>query len=216
MRRRVVREFITLVGVVVILGVIVAINSEMRRGSLADQMNAARVDVESKRAKDGTELLAWKDLRKTTSSKSSGQKFDEKILKQDGKTVNLVGFMTPLYEFRAMKEFMLLPLPIQCYFCQSPPKREVILVRMKEGTTTDPVNEPTLISGTLKLNQESGGKFYYTVENAAKGAAKPGERQTIKTVSQQHKEEAIANQHVEQMQEEPLQKGQEPPKPVAQ
>ena len=176
MRRRVVRDLGTIVGIVVILAAVVFINGYMRRGTLATEMEKVRRKAESEQITIGTELLSWSLLRETKGTTRSGPALASDLLAKKDTSVNLIGFMVPQYEFRQMTEFILLPLPIECYFCQAPPMREVVLVQMAKDAKVDLVKEPVLISGELTLNEGKGTKFFYVLKNATRGAAEKGGR----------------------------------------
>ena len=211
MRRRAMREMGTILGIVVILAVIVLANSQLRRGSLKTQMERVRRNAEAKREEGGVPILSWDILRETTGSRKKGPTFDERLVEQRDSTVNLIGFMVPEYEFRQMQEFMLLPVPIECYFCESPPMRDVMLIQMAEGSVVDLVNEPVLIHGELTLNEGPGTKFFYVIKNADRGPAEEGAKFTRRSTS----EEAMG--HAAQMKEkldgvtDNLEQGFEPP-----
>jgi len=176
----------TIVGVVVILAGVVGVNIYMQLGTLTKKYDKMRRGYEDAVAEKGTELLAWELLRKTKGSLRGGAKFDEELLPKNGQPVNLMGFMTPIDQFRAATHFMLLPLPIECYFCQAPPLRDVMLVRLAKGEAVDMVEEPVLITGRLVLNNGSGEKFFYTLEDARRTTI--GET-TEKRFDQQHRQE---------------------------
>ena len=212
MRRRVVREIGTIVGIVVILAVVVFLNGYMRRGTLADYMEKVRQAAEAEQSKTGASLLDWELLRQTKGNRRSGPTFAAGLVENRDQVVNLVGFMVPLYDIRQMTEFLLLPLPIQCYFCEMPPMRDVVLVQMEKDSKVDLVNEPVLVNGTLTLNEGAGTKFFYVVRDAQRGPAQQG----VKFTRKSHGQEAVthAMQMKQQQQgsdEEPLIEGHEPP-----
>ena len=215
MRRKVVRDLGTLVGVVVILAGVVLANDFMRRGSLADQMDKVRRKAETEQKSSGTALLPWELMRNTKGTRGSGPTFDPALLEQKESRVNLVGFMVPMYEFRNVTEFLLLPLPIECYFCQAPPMRDIVLVQMAPDSKVDIAQEPVVINGILSLNEGPGLKFFYVLKDSTRGVAQKGGKLTRKPVSQEHIQHAIGSQQVEQSQQEKLQEGKEPPKPAA-
>lgn len=210
MRRRTIRELGTVLGIIVILAGIVLFNMETRRGSLKDKSDAWRKKVEKERKDMGIDLMSWELLRKTTSKRTTGPEFAPDLEKMDGAPINIIGFMNPLYEFRGMKEFLLLPLPIECYFCGVPPLREVILVKMKEGTTADAANEPVLINGNIHLNKGAGQKFFYVVDGAGMGPGEKGKALSKREVSSEHKAHALAAKNAEEQAKEELL----PPSPV--
>ncbi len=212
MRRRVVRDIGTFIGVIVILGVVVFINGQMQRGTLKDQMEKVRRTAEAKQRGSGVEILSWETLRKTTGTRKTGPSFDQRLIDKRGDAISLIGFMVPLYDFRDIKEFILLPVPIECYFCQAPPMRDVMLVQMAAGKTTDLVKEPVMVSGELTLNEGAGTKFFYVVKDAKRGAAEKGGKLTKKKITQEHVDHAIGAKQSEDSLQEPLIQGQEPPK----
>lgn len=186
MRRRVVRDLGTIIGVVVILAGVVGVNFYMRLEGLQEKYDQIRRSYEQQAVQTGTELLDWELLRRTKGSLRSGPTFDEELKTIAGQSVNLMGFMTPIDEFRDATHFMLLPLPIECYFCNAPPMRDVMLVRMTEGERVNMVEEPVLMSGTLKLYAGGEDKFFYTLQNAVRTTM--GET-TEKRFTQQHRQE---------------------------
>jgi len=216
-RKRTTRELGTIIGAIAILAAVVFVNGYMRRGSLAGQYEKARLAAESNQKQIGVDLLSWNILRKTKGTSWTGPNFGADLKGFDQKPVSLVGFMVPAYEFRAMKEFMLLPLPIQCYFCESPPMRDVVLVQMQEGATVDLVNEPVLISGTLKLNEGKDSKYFYAIQNATRGVAEKNGKFTQKNVKQetiQHGTEMRDKSRQAEEQDKNLLPGQDPPQPA--
>ena len=172
MKRRTKRDLGILLGVIVILAGIVLFNSTVNRSALAAQMEKWRTAVEQERMAEGLRLLDWDLMRATKGRLRSGGEFREDLIAMDGRTVNIIGFMVPLEEFRAVHEFLLLPLPIECYFCEIPPARDVMLVSLKEGETAEIYDEPVLINGVLNIHQGPDQKFFYSITNAGLG---PGE-----------------------------------------
>lgn len=172
MKRRTRRDIGILLGVVVILGSIVFFNMTLNRTSLANEMDRWRRSVESQRRADGMDLLSWSLMRKTKGSLRKGGTFDAELKVYHQEPVNLMGFMVPEEQFRQVTEFLLLPLPIECYFCQIPPARDVMLVQLAEGETADIYEEPILVHGTLSIHEEAGAKFFYRLKDATLG---PGE-----------------------------------------
>ncbi|HOJ34225.1 MAG TPA: DUF3299 domain-containing protein [Candidatus Hydrogenedentes bacterium] len=207
MRKRTAQDLVTLLGVVVIIAGMVAFKMFSDRNDLARRMDAWRVNLENDNAKSGVEILKWDLLRRTKGTMRSGPTFDPKLLELKDTIVNLVGFMVPLYEFRDAHEFLLLPLPIECYFCQMPPMRDVMFVQMAEGQVAKMVNEPVLINGQLVLNEGPGTKFFYVIKNARWGAADPNIQFTMKQTAPEH----MAAGHTRSLEQEPMLEGSEPP-----
>ena len=211
MRRRVVRDLSTILGIIVILTAVVLLNGYLRRGGLAEQMDKVRRKAETEQRNYGVDLLSWELLRQTKGTKNSGPTFAAELLPKKNTQVSLIGFMVPQYDFRQMTEFILLPLPIECYFCQAPPMREVVLVQMAKDAKVDLVKEPVMISGELTLNEGKGTKFFYVLKNATRGAAERGGKLTRQQVSQDHMMHGAAQKQAEESQNETLAPGKEPP-----
>jgi hypothetical protein len=191
-RRRIVRDLGTLAGIAVILAGVVGLNIYMRLDGLKQKYDRIRRGVEAQRMKAGVELLDWELLRKTKGSLRSGPKFDEALLARvtDGRSVNLVGFMTPIDQFKDIDRFMLLPLPIQCYFCEMPPIRDVMLVRMAKGEEVASIYEdPVMISGELCLNEGPRQKFFYSIEGAALQSGRTGANMKPRSISKEHRQQ---------------------------
>ena len=191
MRKRTIRDLGTVAGVLAIIAGIVLFQAISKRGDLRVRMNAWRQETEDSRRNAGFQLLSWDLLGKTKGKYTPT--FDEELVPYDQALVNIVGFMVPLYEFRDAAEFLLLPLPIECYFCAIPPMRDVIFVQMSPGETARIVNEPILINGTLNLNPkgleqegEAESKFFYTITNAKWGPAEEGGELTTKRTGAEH------------------------------
>ncbi len=208
MRTRTKRELAVFAGIAVLLAVIVLANSAFQRGSLADRMDRYRRQVEASRKTEGLELLQWPLLRKTTGNMRRGPTFDDRLVAMDGTRVDIVGFMVPINQFRNMTEFILLPVPIECYFCQAPPMRDVVVVQMAEGETTNLFREPVLVNGVLTLNHGPGTKFFYVISDASMGPGKKGGTLTQKDVAPQHM------LHGQEQPQEELLAPMEPPTPA--
>ena len=212
MRRRVVRDLGTIVGIVVILAAVVLVNGYTRRSTLGAEKEEIRRKVETEQMNMGVDLLSWSLLRETKGMSWSGPTFASDLLAKKDTRVNLIGFMVPQYEFRQMTEFILLPKPIECYFCQAPPMREVVLVQMAKDAKVDLAKEPVLITGDLTLNEGKGTKFFYVVKNATRAAAEKGGKLTPQRPSADHMMHGAAAKQAEEAAKETLSPGQEPPK----
>lgn len=187
MRTRVVRDLVTISGIAVILAGLVFTNSQIGRMGLIDKFEKMRKTAEQMREAQGVSLLKWDLMRSTKGTIRSGPNFVEDLVKQDRTLVNLVGFIYPIEEFRDMKEFMLLPLPIQCYFCQAPPPRDIFLVKMEPGKATNAYEEPVLVTGELVLYSEPASKFFYAINNADVQVGRSGTNLTNKKLAPEHK-----------------------------
>ncbi|HDP34797.1 MAG TPA: DUF3299 domain-containing protein [Candidatus Hydrogenedentes bacterium] len=185
MRRRAKRDLVTLLGIVVIVASIVGVNGYLRRAGLREHYERLRAMVETKHRNEGVTLLEWKELHQVTGRRATGASFPESLKEKDGRLVNIVGFMNPIDQFRNVTEFMLLPVPIVCYFCDAPPMRDIIQVKLREPANM--VNEPVLIGGRLRLHEGERPLFFYTIEDALWNEAVEDEETTEKVTEQQHR-----------------------------
>lgn len=186
MKRRTKRDIGIFLGVIVLIGGIAFANAQLRRSGLAEQFEALRQELEQKRMADGTDILRWNIVRTTRGSLRGGGTFSEELLQHDGQEVYMIGFMVPRDQFRDVTEFMMLPIPIECYFCSLPPSRDVLYVVLKEGETAQIYNEPVLIKGTFTVHQGEDVKFFYSLEDATFKAAEDGGELTKRRLKLQH------------------------------
>ena len=183
MKRRTKRDFGLFLGVLVVIGFLIFVNTQLSRSSLAQRMDALRQTVEAEHAAEGVELLSWRLIKSTKGSLRGGGRYHEELLPLDGQEVNLIGFQVPNEQFRNVTEFLMLPIPIECYFCQMPPSRDVVLIQLKEGESTAIFAEPVLISGRLKIHEGPGVKFFYSIVDGKMG---PGGDLTVIRQKLQH------------------------------
>lgn len=195
----------TLVGIALILAIVVLTAGFFRRSAKWEVFWEMREKAEAARIEEGIELLSWDVLRDTKGTYRSGPTFLDELTSLDGQQVHIIGYQVPNEEFRAMHEYMLLPVPIECYFCESPPMRDVVYIKMKEGTTANLVNEPVLINGTLRLHGAPKSDFFYVIEDASWGKAEEGQKLTPKEVPVEHR---LGGTHME---EPALEEGYDPP-----
>lgn len=206
MRRRVKRDLAVLGGILAILAAIVLLNYYMQTGELYEQFDQLRRQVEAKRESQGLNLVDWDEVRATEGSLRNGGKFTESLRALNGQHVDIIGFMVPLDQFRDVTEFILLPVPIECYFCLLPPARDVILVQMAEGEVSKYiVDGPVLINGIFNV-QEGETKYFYSITGATLGPGDPDVKPKPRYIAEEH----MQPQHNEQ--EQPLDAPIEPPK----
>jgi len=212
-RRRAKRDLLTLLGVVIIVSGVVVVNGYMRLDSLKEAARKVRIKFEEKHRSEGVELIEWDLLRQTKGFFRTGPTFPEELIAKDEHLVNICGFMTPIDQFRNVTEYMLLPVPITCYFCESPPARDVIQIKLERPTNM--VNEPVLNGGELHLNKK-GDLFFYTIAHAKWNEAVKDQELTKKTTSADHMlhlEEGWRKLRQGEGEEE-LEEGFEPPAPA--
>ena len=185
MRRRAKRDLITLLGLVAIIVGIVTANGYMRRAGLREHFENMRAAVEAKHREDGVTLIDWREFRRVAGRRQTGATFPESLKELDGRLVNIVGFMNAIDQFRNVNEFMLLPVPMTCYFCDAPPMRDIIEVKLQQPANM--INEPVLIGGRLRLHEGPRPLFFYTIENARWNEAVYDDEATEKVIEQQHR-----------------------------
>lgn len=186
MRQRVKRDLTAIAGVVVVLALVIFLNDNVQRTALAKKKDQERKQYENARQEAGMEILKWHHMRDTEGSLRSGPTFSDELKKWNNQQVNVIGFMVPENEFREMTEFMLLPLPIECYFCNRPPVEDVMVIHMEEGTTTDVYGNAVLVNGVLRLHEGPNQQSFYSIEHAALVAAKEGERLQRRYIPPEH------------------------------
>jgi hypothetical protein len=152
----------------------------------ARQYGEWRMAIEKERREGGFEVMDWGLLQKSKGTMRSGATYAEELTPFDGEITNFIGFMVPLEQFRNVTEFMLLPLPIECYFCQRPPARDVLFVKLAEGEESNLFKEPVLLTGRFVLNPGEKVKYFYRLEDAYLGAGKKGGELTQKRVGAEH------------------------------
>ena len=160
MRRRSKRDLLTLLGLVVIIAGVVLANGYMRRAGLRVYFDKMRAELEAKHREEGVSLIYWDLMQKVVGRRSTGATFPEELKQLDGRLVNIVGFMGAIDQFRDVKEFMLLPIPLTCYFCDAPPMRDIIEVKLQKSANM--INEPVLIGGGCACTRKKP-LFFYTM-----------------------------------------------------
>ncbi|MBP8131871.1 MAG: DUF3299 domain-containing protein [Candidatus Hydrogenedentes bacterium] len=207
MRRRAKRDLAILASIILILLVALFANYMFSLGRSVEHYTRVRLQAEEERAARGYKLLNWKLVRETSWSRRDGPGFKEDLKARNGTPIDIVGFMVAIDRYRDMTDFLLLPLPIECYFCQMPPREDVVLVQMAEGTTTNRFKEPVLISGTLKLQEGSDAKFFYVIEDAVLTAGKEDGPLTEQRIDTRH----FTPDHMQEKAQPDLVEGYEPP-----
>lgn len=185
MRKRSKRDLLTLLGLVLIIVGVIGANGYMRRAGLREHFEQIRAALEKKHRDEGVKLLDWKELHDVVGNRRTGATFPESLKEKDGHLVNIVGFMSAIDQFRNVSEFMLLPVPITCFFCEAPPMRDIIEVKLEKPANM--INEPVLVGGRLRLHEGERPLFFYTIEDAKWNEAVSDEESTEKVIDQQHK-----------------------------
>jgi hypothetical protein len=80
------------------------------------------------------------------------QNAPSEIKQLEGKLVKIPGFMVPLEDNqRKVTEFLLVPTPQACIHVPPPPPNQMVYVRMKKGTESNP-GMPIWVYGNFKVN----------------------------------------------------------------
>ena len=202
MRQRAKRDLIALGGVVAVIVALFVLNYTFGLSDLVEKYDTMRKTAEAAREADGMEILKWRHMRDTEGNLRSGPTYTDELKAWNNKQVNLIGFMVPENEFRDVKEFILLPLPIECYFCKRPPVKDVMMIQMAEDTTTMIYEGPILINGVLRLHEGPNQKYFYSITHAALEPADKGG--TFKTryiepehMLPQHNQEVVLDEGIE-------------------
>lgn len=185
MRRRARRDLITLLGVVIIVVLIVAVNTWTRLDTLKEHYRNMRIALEDKYRSDGFYVISWDAMRETKGTARSGAKFGTELMERDEKLNNICGFMMPIDQFRNVSEFMLLPVPLTCYFCDAPPMRDIVDVKLSSAGKM--VNEPIIVGGRLELHDQPGSNYFYTMKEARWNEAVKDEETTELEMDMDHK-----------------------------
>jgi len=113
----------------------------------------------------GVNRLPWAALSETTISNRFEVSYLKYVDQLDGKRISLTGFMV-LNGQDSQAEFLLVENAIGCWFCEQPSPTQLLVVRMKEGTTADSARRMQSITGTLKLNRDDPEAYLFTITDA--------------------------------------------------
>jgi hypothetical protein len=109
---------------------------------------------------------SWETLKtlendpKTKSPVAKGE-----LKKIIGKEITIKGFMMPLdYDSKAIVEFLLMPYVPACMHVPPPPANQLILVKMKKGTTVAPSFYPVEMTGVLTIDANKDLESSYKLE----------------------------------------------------
>lgn len=110
--------------------------------------------------------VTWETLKtldvdpKTKSPVAKGDL--KKIL---GKEITMKGFMMPLdYDSKAVVEFLFMPYIPACMHVPPPPPNQLVLVKMKKGTTVTPSMYPIEVTGKLSLDANKDLESSYKMD----------------------------------------------------
>jgi len=124
-----------------------------------------------RKADTADNMIGFKLLRETKVPFQGPIHYPEKLLALDGKTIRMVGFMTPYDDLDIMKNFMVMNASVGCNFCAPPEMEEVVFVRQldEKGAFVDGA---ILVEGVLKLDLPDRDPdplhdtFFYVIDGA--------------------------------------------------
>ena len=127
--------------------------------------------IASAKANYASGIIDFKLLRQTRSYEDTPPAYAKELDSLNGKTVRIVGFMSPFDDLNNMKNFMLLPTVTGCFFCVPPTRVEVVLIRQKVDQA-DFIVDAVLVEGTLRLWKKESDDighqmFLYIIDQAS-------------------------------------------------
>ncbi|MBC7540704.1 MAG: DUF3299 domain-containing protein [Bacteriovorax sp.] len=82
-----------------------------------------------------------------------------------GKEITMKGFMMPLdYDAKTVVEFLFMPYVPACMHVPPPPPNQLVLVKMKKGTTVQPSFYPIELTGKLTLDANKDLESSYKMD----------------------------------------------------
>lgn len=99
----------------------------------------------------GDDVIDFNDLRATRLGRRPPPIFNDDLKSRDTQRVRISGFMVPYDSLTDMRSFMLLPVPMGCFFCTPPSPKEVVMVKLDSKQVVPFVDEAIEVSGRLEL-----------------------------------------------------------------
>jgi hypothetical protein len=98
--------------------------------------------------------VTWETLKTLdVDPKTKAPKAGAELQKVLGKEITMKGFMMPLdYDSKAVVEFLFMPYVPACMHVPPPPPNQLVLVKMKKGSTVAPSFYPIELTGKLSLD----------------------------------------------------------------
>ena len=109
--------------------------------------------------------LPWGLVAGTTVEKGVPA-FPAHLLKLDGKSVAIYGFIQPLGDAAEFAGFLLLEYPVGCWFCESPDPTAIIGVELAKGIKATAKRSLVKITGTLHLNRDNPEDYLFRITSA--------------------------------------------------
>lgn len=119
----------------------------------------------------GENLISFADMKETVLHNLPPPVYTEKLKELDGRTVRMVGFMSPYDSLTDLRNFMLVEAPTGCFFCAPPGPLQVVFVGIDAGSPLDFIDEPVLVEGRLRLWKEDSNhhghrSFLFVIDQA--------------------------------------------------
>lgn len=113
----------------------------------------------------GRAQLDW-DLLANVRIEGRSRRLPANLEALDGKTVRLTGFMCPENEMGEMHSFLLLEVPVGCFYCQTIPPAGIVLVELESGRRAPLAFEPVQVTGIWHVNRDDPEDYLYRIEEA--------------------------------------------------
>jgi hypothetical protein len=82
-----------------------------------------------------------------------------------GQEISIKGFMMPLdYDAKAVSEFLFMPYIPSCMHVPPPPPNQLVLVKMKKGSTVVPSFYPVELTGKISIDTNKELESSYKME----------------------------------------------------
>jgi hypothetical protein len=98
--------------------------------------------------------------------------FPKHLRELEGCKVTLTGFMHPVSDDLEAAEFLLVEMPVGCWYCEMPDLTGIVLVEMQPGKTVPLTRGALEVTGKLKLNATDPENFFFIVVDAVAGELK--------------------------------------------
>jgi hypothetical protein len=110
--------------------------------------------------------VTWETLKTLEfDSKTKAVVVKGELKKILGKEITMKGFMMPLdYDAKTVVEFLFMPYVPACMHVPPPPPNQLVLVKMKKGTTVAPSFYPVELTGKLNLDANKELESSYKME----------------------------------------------------
>lgn len=119
--------------------------------------------------KQGVNVLPWGLLLETSLDGQYRPSFPAPLKELDGLQVELVGYMQPIGDELETGLFLLVEMPVGCWYCELPTVTGIVCVELKPDRTVQLCRTPLKITGRLKLNGTDPEDFFFTLTDAEAG-----------------------------------------------